>query len=389
MAIYTQYGRYIKAKLFKEALEEAGDTYMALGFGNPRWDTGSQEMPMASYDDNSTRVINNTDNPFEDTLSTIKFLHKDNMSILNSPDGINSVYFPFNTNEVSLKTLVPKMPCIWHSEDDYDIEFPDAIIKQNEYENYYVTEENSISKLHKWNISNSQWEDYTISKPTDTAELEYYAELYLRGKAIEKGFIHPCNLLGMVKCDVSFVKDIGSNEDAYTGDSNQFWYGDRFWEVVNPDESNVLNTTSKDANQILPHHLLVSATVNPTWLNQHDLALDRILSPRQIAIYTKCKVSGITNKAFYRVDENIFNFGQYSDADLDNNVSSLFPGAINPDSPANHVLQMLPPFVYNNNSYGVSDTYKNKFSFVLHDYVKGSIKTDLHAVDRIGYVIGF
>ena len=61
MAIYTNYGRFLKAKQFKDSLESAGDTYMVLGIGDPTWDNNRLSMPLASYDATSIRNPDSAD----------------------------------------------------------------------------------------------------------------------------------------------------------------------------------------------------------------------------------------------------------------------------------------------------------------------------------------
>ena len=66
MAIYTNYGRYLKAKLFKQLLDEDGETYMLFGIGNHLWDK-QQEIPIAPY---NTKIIADsevTNNQFADS----------------------------------------------------------------------------------------------------------------------------------------------------------------------------------------------------------------------------------------------------------------------------------------------------------------------------------
>ena len=54
MAIYTNYGRFLKAKYFKENLENHNETYMVLGMGDPDWDSNRLSLPIAPYNSSIT-----------------------------------------------------------------------------------------------------------------------------------------------------------------------------------------------------------------------------------------------------------------------------------------------------------------------------------------------
>ena len=75
MAIYTNYGRYLKAKQFKEMLEEQGDTYMVFGLGNPLWDIPEkdQSIPIAPYNTEIMLSGTNETNQFFDDSAYVYY----------------------------------------------------------------------------------------------------------------------------------------------------------------------------------------------------------------------------------------------------------------------------------------------------------------------------
>ena len=61
MAIYTQYGRYLKAKQFKEMLEDKYEAYMLFGLGNPKWTDSNENQPMPFGPHNTNILLYETD----------------------------------------------------------------------------------------------------------------------------------------------------------------------------------------------------------------------------------------------------------------------------------------------------------------------------------------
>lgn len=413
MAIYTNYGRYLKAKQFKESLQERGDIYMVFGIGNPRWDYSTEnklsqgQMPIAPYNTSiiSSDLVNYTNNQFYDeNVSAFywdngsKYLLKDGKIVTEDGEDLD-IAIKEKTYLSECKDIIPPFPCVWQnytrygdsSSSDKKLNYNPLLlsynsgvgeIRQNSYQDYYILYRDGLYEVHDSTTSSLG----TISVPSDQEESQYFSELYLRGLAINKGIRHPLGLLGAVKCDVSFVKDIGDDSsNAYTGSAKQFWYGDRYWEIVEPDETYVESYIgAKTHQEIYPHHLIITATVNPRNLCA-ELNIDQAIVPRQIAIYSRPLIGGNHSKNYYRVGENIFNFGQYTKSEWDA-IDDVIPSdgeALNFALPC----KFKPSDSESEVEYPGDPT--TDFRFILHDYIKGSIREDKHAIDRFGYVIGF
>ena len=368
MAIYTQYGRYLKAKLFKKEISEDNDLYMGLGLGNPDWDT-SENMVIAPYD----TVSSYTENPISQFYDGTT-----NHSFTSSTGAIQlSTYGYYDGSwnggpsgyDNECKYLNPLFPCSFYNSSTANTVILGSITKGT-LKDYWIEANNTTPvtyTLYK-TVDGSPSSQGSINFPSDPVERQYFTEMYLRGLGVQLGGYHPVGLLGFVKCTVDFVKDIGTSEsNSYTGESNQFWYGDRYWEIVHPDNDHVTGYGSDE----FPHHLLVSAIINPRQLCS-SLVIDRNIVPRHIALYTKAH--NVSNPLQYRAGEWIFNFGQYSSSDISNNLS--------PELQSKVLNFTLPCTV------GVSAYPNGEFKFLLHDYIRGSIR-DEHSVERIGYIIGF
>lgn len=395
MAIYTNYARYLKAKWFKEYLSEENDTYMLFGIGNPKWDSvnnnSMQSMPVASY--NTTSLTDHStaaDNQFYDNTVQQFYISKSIIDIDTSSRFIQAVNNGIaNAGLITqTKNLVPPFPCIWHINGDDESLFHEGSslysVTQNTYQNYYIYNNalyNITSASEPTQINTSEISSFT------NQELCYYAELCIRGKALNISAITdpssntfnpiiPVGLLGAIRCNIDFVRDAGfdgDNKDA--SGSESFMYGDRYWQLVK--DSEVKNDNITDTIE-LPHHLMFLAVVNPRNLCA-ELSLDQNLVPRQIAIFTRKRVGGVHGPRFFRVDENIFNFGQYQISDLDDVTGVTIPGTDRTGSVLNFTLP----------HNGTAGTYADgEFKFILHDYIRGANRS-AHATDRFGYVLGF
>ena len=420
MAIYTQYGRYQKAKLFKEMLESAGDTYMLLGLGNPYWDdtTKDQSIPVAPYDTSMINpdpaVVSNqfldehinqyfSNTAYSQISPSIEISAKTEQSLINGHP---------NENEQSgeylniCKDLIPPFPCVWQNYINNNaklLTLGGVEIYQNSYQNYYIDSSNAdnFTTFNLCTYSGGVIAE-NVNFPTDNYERQLFSELVLRGYARNLGdnnnlkyyVKHPAGLLGAVKVGISFVKDIGTSLDnsTYNGYVDQFWYGDRYWEVVDPNEDTLESYIDGGTNKIYPHHLLFSATINPRQLFTGNLNVDQNLIPRQIALYSKkATPTNIVNNNVvysdgpnvYRVGDYVFNFGQYTNSDIVN----LTTGSGQYD--ANHILNFTFPCSTNNANRSDSNSYpQGDFKFILNDYIKGTVR-NRHSVDRIAYIIGF
>ena len=418
MAIYTNYGRYLKARQLKEMLEEQGETYMLFGLGNPQWDVSSSEqgIPIAPY---NTEIISKGDaatNQFYDNSACLYFNDKPSNTTINAlkygvlPSGSDA-------NAVSnylhaCRRLIPPFPCIFNYADNDKVilkasDDPEGIgahtVKQSNYHKFYIQKSSDVYLIK--DITDNGDAGVQVSRPpSDSIEIQYFTEMYLRGKALENGISKPpVGLLGAVKCNVELVKDIGTEDDnVYTGAINQFWYGDRYWQTVNPDEDEAIDGTVVDDTDdpdsyidvrdnvtnhqgIYPHHLIFTATVNPRVLCE-ELLIDQYLVPRQIAIFTrKRKATSIdahgvihydSGAPFYRAYEHVFNFGQYADG-----------------TTAGDGMEMLNFTLHCKcNNPGATPsiwtTPNGEFKFLLNDYIRGQVR-ERHSIDRFGYVVGF
>lgn len=423
MAIYTQYGRYLKAKQFKEMLEDKYEAYMLFGLGNPKWTDSTENQPMPFGPHNTNILLYGTDtaNQFYDA-NVQQYFSKEN----NTAEQFVSYSKPITEYARKVAELLPVFPAIWYKYTmptdpetpiptdmftiSNDINSNDINIDLMKYQNYYI--QSGGDGFHLKDITAPEF-DNKVNMPSTPIAKMYFAELYLRGLAIENSIKAPVGLLGAIKCNLSLVRDLGVDESKYTGLQSQFWYGDRYWEIVNPndtsledyikykDESGNLSTTG--VAEYYPTHLLFTSMINPRNLCD-DLNIDNCIAPQQLAIYIRKKhynadINAYENgKPYYRVDgNNIFNFGQYTAESIkEYNIAYDKAARAYQLSHTDKSKPLNEKYIFNftlpdeNHKYNYDDPKLNdgEFKLLLHDYIKGQIREN-HSIEKIGYIVGF
>ena len=415
MAIYTQYGRYLKAKQFKEMLEDKYEAYMLFGLGNPKWTDSNenQPMPFGPHNTNILLYETSTTNQFYDANVQQYFTDGDITEQFVSYSKPNTEYAR------KVAELLPVFPAIWYkhpvptNEDDPTSDMftisNDINIDLMQYQKYYIKHNGGNFLLHK--IGGTS--DNEVDIPSTPIAKMYFAELYLRGLAIENQIMAPVGLLGAIKCNLSLVRDLGIDESKYTGLQSQFWYGDRYWEIVNPNDTSLEdyikykdesgNLSTSGVAEYYPTHLLFTSMINPRNLCD-DLNIDNCIAPQQLAIYIRKKhYNTDTNayengKPYYRVDgNNIFNFGQYTEDSIkDYNIEYNSAARAYKLSTVDNNKPLKDKYIFNftlpdkNHKYNYDDPKLNdgEFKLLLHDYIKGQIREN-HSIEKIGYIVGF
>lgn len=421
MAIYTQYGRYLKAKQFKEMLEDKYEAYMLFGLGNPKWadSNENQPMPFGPHNTNILLYETSTTNQFYDANVQQYFTDA------NTAEQFVSYSKPITEYARKVAELLPVFPAIWYKyaiPTDPEIPIPtdmftisndinnndDVNIDLMKYQNYYI--QLGGDGFHLKDVTNPAF-DNKVNIPSTPIAKMYFAELYLRGLAIENHIMAPVGLLGAIKCNLSLVRDLGTDELKYTGLQSQFWYGDRYWEIVNPNDTSLEdyikykdesgNLSTSGIAEYYPTHLLFTSMINPRNLCD-NLNIDNCIAPQQLAIYIRKKHYNTdinayeSGKPYYRVDgNNIFNFGQYTaDSIKDYNIEYIQAARAyqlkGTDKPLNEKYIFNFTLPDENHKYNYDDPKLNdgEFKLLLHDYIKGQIREN-HSIEKIGYIVGF
>lgn len=420
MAIYTQYGRYLKAKQFKEMLEDKYEAYMLFGLGNPKWtdSTENQPMPFGPHNTNILLYGTSTENQFYDA-NVQQYFTDDNTA-----EPFVSYSKPITEYARKVAELLPVFPAIWYKYEQpkkpeeqpqqdmftigHDINNDAVNIDLMKYQNYYI--QSGGDGFHLKDVT-APTLDNKVNIPSTPIAKMYFAELYLRGLAIENHITAPVGLLGAIKCNLSLVRDLGTDESKYTGLQSQFWYGDRYWEIVNPNDTSLEdyikykdesgNLSTSGIAEYYPTHLLFTSMINPRNLCD-DLNIDNGIAPQQLAIYIRKKHYNASSdayengKPYYRVDgNNIFNFGQYT-AESIKDYNIAYDQVARAYKLSNKDKQLDSKYIFNftlpdeNHKYNYGDPKLSdgEFKLLLHDYIKGQIREN-HSIEKIGYIVGF
>ena len=422
MAIYTQYGRYLKAKQFKEMLEDKYEAYMLFGLGNPKWTDSNENQPMPFGPHNTNILLYETDTANQFYDANVQQYFTDN----NTAEQFVSYSKPITEYARKVAELLPVFPAIWYKYEppkkpeeqpqqdmftiSHDINDDAVNIDLMKYQNYYI--QSGGDGFHLKDVTNPAL-DNKVNIPSTPIAKMYFAELYLRGLAISNGIKAPVGLLGAIKCNLSLVRDLGTDESKYTGLQSQFWYGDRYWEIVNPNDTSLEdyikykdesgNLSTSGVAEYYPTHLLFTSMINPRNLCD-NLNIDNGIAPQQLAIYIRKKhYNTDTNayesgKPYYRVDgNNIFNFGQYTtDSIKDYNIEYIQAARAYQLSHTDKNKPLAGKYIFNftlpdeNHKYNYNDPKLNdgEFKLLLHDYIKGQIREN-HSIEKIGYIVGF
>lgn len=418
MAIYTQYGRYLKAKQFKEMLEDKYEAYMLFGLGNPKWTDSNenQPMPFGPHNTNILLYETSTANQFYDANVQQYFTD------VNTAEQFVSYSKPITEYARKVAELLPVFPAIWYKyaiptepnaplpADMFTINNDDINIDLMKYQNYYI--QSGGDGFHLKDITTPTL-DKKVNIPSMPIAKMYFAELYLRGLAIENHIMAPVGLLGAIRCNLSLVRDLGTDESKYTGLQSQFWYGDRYWEIVNPNDTSLEdyikykdesgNLSTSGVAEYYPTHLLFTSMINPRNLCD-NLNIDNCIAPQQLAIYIRKKHYNTdidvyeNGKSYYRVDgNNIFNFGQYTAESIkDYNIKYEQAARAYQLSHTDTTKPLNGKYIFNftlpdkNHKYNYDDPKLNdgEFKLLLHDYIKGQIREN-HSIEKIGYIVGF
>lgn len=386
MGIYTDYGRFMKAREFKNWCNSGAGIWFGFGMGSPRWDyevllpDGTRSKPnvptsspaaytplyrwFATYKDSdwdgSVDVLAQQEYTFIDgsaiieteeapatppTLKTNSELFDDALTF--PPD--DNVLSP-SLNFLDTPSAIVSDPWQDSFKETPDPEYPSPSIPVFP-QSYYNDWEGHLSDYDGTNPS-------IPTDPTQYSKYSYNKHFYdVEGRNVPMGF------LSFIQGKAVFVEPI-EGEDL-NNSLKTFKYGAHYWRIVPEEEISATH---------LPHHILLTVNVFPNELILDSIA-ERYLLVRQVAV---------------------FKFPDYLESDLHLDLSPL------PRS--NQVIRAKDinfkylggsdesgkiniPF----NCYDVLDpnnTDNPTAEMLINDFMSGR-KRDVQQTDRYGYIIGF
>lgn len=422
MGIYSDYGRFMKARQFKEWCNSGAGIWFGFGLGSPRWDD------VITYsDDNNNTVLKAFVPPSSPAAFTSVYrwfrsekgipqeaegddlLSESEMSLLDRSFGNPSIegdvsnppYYPsdddiresFYLDGIGLPEpnsgLVPSICKLGQFDtQDYSHFNLSSHNLDNIESNYYpslsippfsVAYEKDwmdiCNKIAGSNLDFSHMEDLSNHIPSDPEEYEAYS--YAKHVYTDGGFKFnpPLGLLSFIQGTAKFVVPV---EESEAGMQATFKYGSHYWKVV----------SDNDISRItLPHHILLTVNVFPNELSGDSIS-EQTLTVRQVSVFKfplglKPIGNGRAERVFRR---NIIDFvhGKYTGgSDLierNNGTISVVHIPFNCEDPLN-------PDPVDENT-GNPDNNNSTIELLINDFMTAR-KRVVQQTDRYGYIIGF
>lgn len=386
MGIYTDYGRFMKAREFKNWCNSGAGIWFGFGMGSPRWDyevllpDGTRSKPnvpssspaaytplyrwFAKYKDSdwdgSEDILAQQEYPFIDGSAIIETEEapattptlKTNTELFN-----DALTFPPSDNSLSpsLNFLSDSTTITQHVWEDSDKETPTP---------YYPSPSIPVFPQSYYNDWKSHLSDYggtEPSIPTDPSRYSVYSyNKYFYGV---DGRNVPLGFLSFIQGKALFVEPVDGED--LTNSLKTFKYGAHYWRIV-PD--------SEISPTHLPHHILLTVNVFPNELILDSIA-ERFLLVRQVSVFKfpdylesdlHLDLSPLprSNQVIRAKD---INFKYLGDSDVSGKINIPFncSDVLDPNNTENPTAEIL-----------------------INDFMSGR-KRDVQQTDRYGYIIGF
>ena len=407
MGIYTEYGRFVKARQFKEWCNAGAGIWFGFGIGSPEWDniitdnsiTDSRDRPntppsspnlysplyrwFTSYKEDQGDTPPATLAPQELSLidrsywGIVDGSWPDNNTIINNPSTPTDSYAP------SLGFYSSDTPEFFHytnrKEDDYTLLFPQVPVFPQAYENDWVGDGKPIDVYQSTSSFDPDVE------PNDSSQYESFAynyHIYYSGSNYSNSlFGAPLGFMSFIQGSAHFVIPLEDGEvDSPIDNIRRFKYGNHYWRVLQDSD---IESSMGDIH--LPHHILLTVSVFPNDIARSSL-VEMQLPIRQVSVF-KFPDSLITplgldvsplprgNQVIRRDSLNMV----YHQLNNDNSITP------SPDDPSSqrkgipfHAFTPMNP----NNSEAPT------IEMIINDFMTAR-RRDVQQTDRYGYIIGF
>ena len=420
MGIYTDYGRFMKAREFKNWCNSGAGIWFGFSIGSPRWDelvtpVGGNSRPFvppsqpAAYTplyrwhrqykadkDNAHDWASLYDlQPQEMELLDRSFgtdeapsgsgltppCYPDNAQIKNDPDCPTDYMSPaINVYHNDLETLET---FLWQGMDTPTRQYPSPFIPPFpvSYRKDWISRDDSTGIIPDYIVADRGGFDPSI-EPTDSSQYLSFAYNYHIYKGIHQIGGQPVSevplgLLSFIQGSAQFVEPLEREESDTPLDTiRTFKYGSHYWRIVQDSQI--------DRNN-LPHFVLLTVSVFPNELALSSL-VENQLPVRQVTVFkfpdslVQTLILNMTplprsSQVLRRERINIVT----RDPSTGNPSYQYSDG--NPDGIVNipiHCQNPLDPNLQN------SDTAE----MLINDYMTAR-KRDVQQTDRYGYIIGF
>lgn len=325
MGIYTDYGRFQKAREFKNYCTSGAGIWFAFSVGSPRWDNLISKTSDGVNPLNPPRTIPNVpssapaaytpvykwfatykDNNWdgsEELLQTQEYSLLDRSFCDSDPAYTNQGVFPTNNELYVGRNTIPSddyTPSVLtlntstlNGSSNIDSHLWDSTTQDLDYYpspfipafpvGYKKDWDTIVNNIISTDSSYANLGSFSFtSEPTDPTKYESWSNAYHLAKGVQNSSTAygetPIGLMSFIQGTARFVEPLpqedADNLDA-TSSVSAFKYGSHYWRIVSDSEVN------KDR---LPHHILLTVSVFPNELAESSL-VERMLPVRQVSVF--------------------------------------------------------------------------------------------------------
>lgn len=405
MGIYTDYGRFMKARQFKEWCNSGAGIWFGFGLGSPEWDNiitddgrGRPNVPPSSPNLYSPLYRWFTSYKEEHGATPPATLAPQELSLIDrsywgTTDGewpddstvISNPNLPPSQSSPSLgfyKTPTDSNPSFFNYENresnDFTLLFPQVPVFPQSYEDDW----SGIGKpIDVYNSTSNFDPDVEPTDPSQYKDFAYNYHLYYSDYNYSGSnfFGAPLGFMSFIQGSAQFVEPLEDDSSTESIDNiRKFKYGNHYWKIV-PDS----DIESLMGENPLPHHILLTVSVFPNELAKSSL-VELQLPVRQVSVFKfpdelvtplGLDVSPLprSNQVIMRESLNMI----YHKLESDHSITKSDNYSDHKNIPFHGFLPMDP-----------NNTNTPTIEMLINDFMTAR-KRDVQQTDRYGYIIGF
>lgn len=381
MGIYTDYGRFQKAREFKNYCNSDAGIWFGFGLGSPRWDDLVE-------DSNGNLVPNcppSAPNPYSPVYRN--FVSYKGSSLVQQEFALIDRSFTYDQLDPS---IIPTDQEIIDNADTYpQEEYEPCIIPFDGTAQYWLDQykesPNSyfptsalpmfpVAYQHDWDSYITNYDSSVQPEPIDPSQFESYSyNLHL-----QEGYdcTLPVGLLAFIQGSAVFVEPIEGEPSGSPSESlRTFKYGAHYWRIV-PDSEITYNK--------LPHHVLLTVSVFPNELH-NSAVVEQSLCVRQVSVWKfptsiyqdRPELDPTSQNPVPRSSQVV----QRKDLNIQRTDPSTGVETPHISGKFNLPINCMRPLNPNDSEHPTAE-------MLINDYMTAR-KRDVQQTDRYGYIIGF
>jgi hypothetical protein len=416
MGIYTDYGRFAKARQFKDWCNSGAGIWFGFGMGSPEWDKiitdsedqglGRPNVPPSSPNLYSPLYRWFTSYKADQGATPPVTLAPQELSLIDrSYWGTTENVWPTNEvvkNNPDIPSLSSSPSLGFYNENSADPQFPPT---EAVYCNYEEDTNQGYRLLFPQvpvfpQVYPTDWSDHIDTyestsgfdpsvEPTDPAKYKdfaynyhlYYSESHCLSGSGNLLYGAPLGFLAFIQGSAQFVEPVEDDSSTEAIDNiRKFKYGNHYWRIVQ--ESSIRQSMG---DMKLPHHILLTVSVFPNELARSSL-VELELPVRQVSVFkfpdSLASTLGVDTTPIPRSNQVIRRDS------LNMIYHKLNDTTIITRSPDSSTRKNIPFHVFTPLDPDDQQTQKPTIEMIINDFMTAR-KRDVQQTDRYGYIIGF